>query len=617
MEDFYLKNIARYESLVKSLGPALKPRVSKGEAGPNMVVSVRIRPLSKDEGFPSAIFPRSTQGNVVDIHDLYNHPRGIPILKSFDYQVDQLFNSESTTKEIYENLVVDLVHFAWNGGIGTLFAYGQTGSGKTFTVSRLEQLVAETLMDGSLAGEGEVYMTIIDLAGNAAFDLLNERTPISLLEDSFGVTQMVGAEEYKVHDKQRMRDLIEHATSFRKTASTLKNDASSRSHAICRIRISHPATNSDGLLYLIDLAGSEAARDVAVHGADRMRETREINTSLSVLKDCVRGKAQSDILTSSGRRKPGQKIPYIPFRQSALTKVLKHAFDPASARACKTVVIACVNPSLADVVSSKNTLRFAEMLRVLVPATEKTDLDPKAPMNWTNAQLKEWIRENSGTPPILPNSLAPRESGVQLLNLPSTEFEYRCQKCPGVGARQAEVFRLKLWQMHNDSQQNSELSKKTIRSKPTASAEPNTTLELKSRMSSRDLDPAPSKLPFKERLRPGMVVSYVMPLERGAALGLPNDPKLAVLLCPEEAIQGSAKDALGEAVNPGEDGNVNTGKSGADNGDRYLCALLMPGQTPDAYELNLWRQIVVDVNSMDAEVHLEYDAATRYYYVSV
>ncbi|TVY92818.1 Diatom spindle kinesin [Lachnellula willkommii] len=587
MEDFYLKNIARYESLVKSLGPALKPRVSKAEAGPNMVVSVRIRPLSKDEGFPSAIFPRSTQGNVVDIHDLHNHPRGIPILKSFDYQVDQLFNSESTTKEIYENLVMDLVHFAWNGGIGTLFAYGQTGSGKTFTVSRLEQLVADTLMDGSLAGEGVVYMTIIDLAGNAAFDLLNERTPISLLEDSSGVTQMVGAEEYQVHDKQSMRDLIEHATSFRKTASTLKNDASSRSHAICRIRISHPATNnnnSDGLLYLIDLAGSEAARDVAVHGADRMRETREINTSLSVLKDCVRGKAQADILTSSGRRKPGQKIPHIPFRQSALTKVLKHAFDPASTQACKTVVIACVNPSLADVVSSKNTLRFAEMLRVLVPATEKTDLDPKAPMNWTNAH---------------------------------TEFEYRCQKCPGVGARQAEVFRLKLWQMHNDSQQNSEPSKKTIRSKPTTSTEPNTTLELKSRMSSRDLDPAPSKLPFKERLRPGMVVSYVMPLERGAALGLPNDPKLAVLLCPEEAIQGSSKDALGEVVNPGEDGNVNTGKSGADNGDRYLCALLMPGQTPDAYELNLWRQIVIDVNSMDAEVHLEYDATTRYYYFSV
>jgi kinesin family protein 2/24 len=158
------------------------------------------------------------------------------------------------------------VPFAWNGGIGTLFAYGQTGSGKTFTVGRLEQLVAETLMDRSLDGLGrrEVYINIVDLAGNAAFDLLNERKAISLLEDSFGDTQMVGANEYQVYNIEEMENLIKQGTSFRQTAPTIKNDASSRSHAICRIRIRDPATNSNGILYLIDLAGSEGARDVAM-----------------------------------------------------------------------------------------------------------------------------------------------------------------------------------------------------------------------------------------------------------------------------------------------------------------------------------------------------------------
>jgi kinesin family protein 2/24 len=312
-------------------------------------------------------------------------------LQSFDYHVDRLFGTEATTAEIYKDLVSDLVPFAWHGGIGTLFAYGQTGSGKTFTVSRLEQLVAETLMSGSLQGDKEVHVTIIDLAGSAAFDLLSERTPISLLEDSSGVTHMVGAKEHQVLDKDQMSGLIERAASFRQTASTLKNDASSRSHAICRIRIKDLATSSDGLLYLIDLAGSEGARDVAMHGADRMRETREINMSLSVLKDCIRSKAQADALRSSGKRQSEGKMPHIPFRRSALTKVLKHVFDPTSTRACKTVVIACVNPSLADVGPSKNTLRFAEMLRVLVPATDRNPMDPT---NWTNMQLKDWIREN-------------------------------------------------------------------------------------------------------------------------------------------------------------------------------------------------------------------------------
>ncbi|OAK94216.1 P-loop containing nucleoside triphosphate hydrolase protein [Phaeosphaeriaceae sp. SRC1lsM3a] len=449
MDRFYLENVAKYHSLLGRLDPTPRPRVSTGKAGPNMVVGARIRPLPEDEDFPSAIFPRKIEKNVVDIHDLYNHPKGIPILKSFDYEVDRLYGQDSTTKDIYQDLVTDLVPFTWNGGIGTLFAYGQTGSGKTYTVSRLEEFVAEALMEDNPAGEKEVYMTIIDLAGNAAFDLLAERKPISLLEDSLGTTQLVGAEEHLIHDKDEMINLIHSATSFRQTAATFKNDASSRSHAICRIRIRDPATNSDGLLYLIDLAGSEGARDIASHGADRMRETREINISLSVLKDCIRIRAQADTAAATS---PDKTVPYVPFRQSALTRVLKHVFDPASTRPCKTVVIACVNPSLADVGPTKNTFRFAEMLRVLVPPVGKTEYDPAVPMTWDNAQVREWIEKNSGSTAILPHVLAPRETGAQLLALSDTEFEYRCQKCPGVKLAQARAFRLKLWELHVDAQ---------------------------------------------------------------------------------------------------------------------------------------------------------------------
>jgi kinesin family protein 2/24 len=81
MENFYLNNVAKYHSLVNAFDSTAKPRVSAGEAGPDMVVGARIRPLLEKEGFPSAIFPRSNQKNVLDIHDLYNHPRGVPILK--------------------------------------------------------------------------------------------------------------------------------------------------------------------------------------------------------------------------------------------------------------------------------------------------------------------------------------------------------------------------------------------------------------------------------------------------------------------------------------------------------------------------------------------------------
>lgn len=239
------------------------------------------------------------------------------------------------------------------------------------------------------------------LTSHSSSDLLNSRKPISILEDSFGVTQMAGSQEHEAKSTNDVLGLIETATSFRRTQSTQKNDTSSRSHAICRVRIERTTgnTDEDGLFYLIDLAGSEAARDVATHGAERMKETREINTSLSVLKDCIRGKVEADALaavalTASKSEKMKMKKPHVPFRQSALTKALKHVFDPAGTRSCKTVVIACVNPSIVDVGASRNTLRYAEMLRVLVPKTKPVAYNADVPMTWSNEKLKEWVDDN-------------------------------------------------------------------------------------------------------------------------------------------------------------------------------------------------------------------------------
>jgi kinesin family protein 2/24 len=87
MDRFLLDNAAQYQSLVKALSLAPEPRIAKvatGTISPDIVVSARIRPLLNEEvavGFPCAVFPRSAPTGVVDIHDLYNHPRGRPILK--------------------------------------------------------------------------------------------------------------------------------------------------------------------------------------------------------------------------------------------------------------------------------------------------------------------------------------------------------------------------------------------------------------------------------------------------------------------------------------------------------------------------------------------------------
>ena len=174
----------------------------------------------------------------------------------------------------------------------------------------------------------------------------------------------------EVRNRDEMLNLMERATSLRSTEPTVKNMTSSRSYAICRICLENSMNATEGYFYLIDLAGSEGARDVASHKAERMQESHEINTSLSVLKDCIRGNVESDRARAAGEA----KTPHITIRGSSPTKVLKHVFDNDDSRVYETVVIACLNPRLTDVVPSKNTLRYAEMIRGSQPNAAKRNL---------------------------------------------------------------------------------------------------------------------------------------------------------------------------------------------------------------------------------------------------
>jgi kinesin family protein 2/24 len=131
--------------------------------------------------------------------------------------------------------------------------------------------------------------------------------------------------------------------------------------------------------------------------------------------------------------------------------------------------------------------------------------------------------------------------------------------------------------------------------------------------SSEDADPRSADVPFKQRIRPGMVVRWTPPGR--SQIRAPGGLDMAVVLCPQSAAGAAARNFRGELVN--EHGAT----SGEGNGERkpltYLCALVLPSVLPEAYEIHLWRQAVVDVDSMEAEVLLEYDVATRYYFMKI
>lgn len=117
-----------------------------------------------------------------------------------------------------------------------------------------------------------------------------DRRVFSITEDLFEVIQLVGVQEKCPSTEEEFLSIVETSALLRTTASTSKNDQSSRSHAVFRIRTVDRANpgNPDGELFLMDLAGSEGSQDSNNHSAEILAETKEINTSLSILNDCIR-----------------------------------------------------------------------------------------------------------------------------------------------------------------------------------------------------------------------------------------------------------------------------------------------------------------------------------------
>lgn len=100
MDRFYLENAGLYSKLISSIDPELpaphfsrhgaaplKDDVAGEQYNPTTVVAVRVRPMLEEDlaaGFPRAVYPRTARqdgAQIVDIHDLYNHPRGRPVIK--------------------------------------------------------------------------------------------------------------------------------------------------------------------------------------------------------------------------------------------------------------------------------------------------------------------------------------------------------------------------------------------------------------------------------------------------------------------------------------------------------------------------------------------------------
>ena len=328
-----------------------KPRTSEES---RIKVVIRKRPLSKKESEGSSacdiLEPLPVEAGAPACLLVHEPKVKVDLTRYTEehrFLYDALFDEESSNEAVYRDTAAPLINRIFQSGqSSTCFAYGATGAGKTHTMMGTDGepglyfLAARDMFRLLSQPEHEsmqLYLASFEIYGGKVFDLLSgtpeTRVPLPIREDGKKKMNVVGLSEQVVPSMEDFRALVLQASDARRTAATLANADSSRSHAILQLVVKRPPpkeearngsrhrfTNAEpapppevGRFAFIDLAGTERGADTLnCENKDRRLEGAEINKSLLALKECIRG-------LDLGKT-------HIPFRGSKLTEVLRDSF---------------------------------------------------------------------------------------------------------------------------------------------------------------------------------------------------------------------------------------------------------------------------------------------------
>ncbi|CAG9460372.1 unnamed protein product [Pedinophyceae sp. YPF-701] len=284
-------------------------------------------------------------------------------MKAFAF--DQVFGPESTQEGVYAE-IAPLVRSVMDGYNVCIFAYGQTGSGKTHTMSGPKGTVAGSpergvnwrALDDLFALKEtraremvyEISVQMLEIYNEQVRDLLSpeeaggaqaSRLPIRKAHKSG--QNVPDATRVVVSSTEDVAVVMAAGEGARSFGETRMNERSSRSH--CVVMVIVEGTNlvsnatSHACLNLIDLAGSERLGRSEAQG-DRLRETQNINRSLSALGDVI-----SALAAKQG---------HVPYRNSKLT----HLLQDSLAGQAKTMMLMHVAPESSSHQETLSTCQF-------------------------------------------------------------------------------------------------------------------------------------------------------------------------------------------------------------------------------------------------------------------
>ncbi|XP_055599775.1 kinesin-like protein Klp61F [Uranotaenia lowii] len=333
----------------------------------NVQVYLRVRPTNARE----KLIRSQEVVEVVSTREVCLKPSFLDTRTSKKFTFDRAFDTNSKQNDVYNAVVAPYIEEVLAGYNCTVFAYGQTGTGKTYTMIGEEQPELSSgwdddtktgiipralnhLFDELRMTELEFSMRIsyLELYNEELCDLLStdDTVKIRIYDDvnKKGSVIVQGLEEIPVHSKDDVYKLLAKGQERRRTASTLMNAQSSRSHTIFSIIVHIKENGLDGdemlkigKLNLVDLAGSENISKAGNEKGIRARETVNINQSLLTL-----GRVITALV---------ERTPHIPYRESKLTRLLQESLGGRT----KTSIIATISPGHKDFEETLSTLEYA------------------------------------------------------------------------------------------------------------------------------------------------------------------------------------------------------------------------------------------------------------------
>ncbi|XP_018007501.2 kinesin-like protein KIN-7D, chloroplastic [Hyalella azteca] len=274
---------------------------------------------------------------------------------------DRVFDGNTRNVEVFRCAMMPLIEGVFEGSNGTLFAYGYTATGKTHTLLGCEEdpgifrLAIANILEGVQNAQNRQYMvrvSIIELYMQKFYDLLVGRAnapgngPLMVSHDATGDFNLRGLTEEVVASEQQLLSLLQRTEMNRQVRPTPKNERSSRSHVIFRIRVeyveagssdSHVAATGSHLL-IVDLAGSEKMSNPGGQKDELSKEGIQIKQDLLALNKVI------------GELSRGR--PVATYRGNSLTELLRGSLEGN----VRLSILCTVDVSSAN--ETKDTLRY-------------------------------------------------------------------------------------------------------------------------------------------------------------------------------------------------------------------------------------------------------------------